>query len=55
MVAAVVAAPIRRECDVVLARPLVVSCSKLFMSFLVRNFLFVYVNSGPSLVGCVCK
>ena len=53
--AAVVAAPIRRECDVVFARPSVVSCSKLFMSFLVRNFLLAYVKSGPSWVGCVRK
>ena len=51
MAAAVDAAPMRRECDVVLAAPLVVETSRLFMSFLVRYFLLWYVNRGPVWVG----
>ena len=39
MAAAVDAAPIRRECDVVLAAPLVVCFSSWLRSFLVRYFL----------------
>ena len=39
MAAAVVAAPILREWDVVLTRPHVVSDNKRLMSFLVRNLL----------------
>ena len=50
--AAVVAAPIRREWDVVLASPSVVSCSSWFMSFRVRYLLFWNVKRGPDLVGC---
>ena len=49
--AAVVAAPIRRDWDVVLASPSVVSCSSWFMSFLVRYLLFWNVKRGPDLVG----
>ena len=37
MAAAVVAAPIRRECEVVFASPFVESERREFMSFLVRN------------------
>lgn len=54
MAAAVVAAPMRRECDVVLASPFVESERREFISFLVRNLLFEKVNSGPVLVGCFC-
>ena len=50
--AAVDAAPIRRECDEVLARPLVVEVRTVFMSVLVRNFLFLNVKRGPDPVGC---
>ena len=39
MAAAVNAAPMRSECDVVLVAPSVVECSSWFMSFLVRYFL----------------
>lgn len=39
MAAAVVAAPIRSECEVVLAKPFVVSVRIWFTSFRVRNFL----------------
>ena len=51
MAAAVDAAPMRRECDVMLAAPLVVDMSSLLMSFRVRYFLLWYVNSGPVWVG----
>ena len=54
MAAAVVAAPMRRECEVVLASPFVDSERREFISFLVRNLLFEKVNSGPVLVGCFC-
>ena len=39
MAAAVVAAPILRECEDVLTMPSVVSRNRRFMSFLVRNLL----------------
>ena len=55
MAAAVVAAPILRECDVVLARPSVRSESREFISFLVRNLLFLKVKRGPSFVGCTAR
>ena len=51
MAAAVVAAPILRECEEVFAKPSVVSRRTWFMSFLVKNFLLWYVKSGPSLDG----
>ena len=50
--AAVDAAPMRRECDEVLARPLVVAVRTEFMSVLVRYFLFLNVKRGPDPVGC---
>ena len=49
--AAVDAAPILSEWDVMLAAPLVVCSSRLFRSFLVRYFLLWYVNNGPEPVG----
>ena len=55
MAAAVVAAPILRECEVVFARPSVRSESREFISFLVRNLLFLKVNKGPLLVGCTAR
>ena len=54
MAAAVVAAPIRRECEVVFAIPFVESERREFMSFLVRNLLLEKVKSGPVLLGCFC-
>ena len=53
--AAVVAAPILREWEVVLARPSVTSESKLFISFRVRNLLFLKVKSGPLFGGLTAK
>ena len=52
MAAAVVAAPIRSECEVVLARPSVVSVRIWLMSFLVRNFWSWYAKRGPDFEGC---
>ena len=52
MAAAVVAAPIRRECEVVFASPFVESERREFMSFLVRNLWLENVNRGPVFVGC---
>ena len=51
MAAAVVAAPILSECDVVLIWPLVVSCRTRFTSRLVKNLLLLKVKSGPFLEG----
>ena len=55
MAAAVVAAPILKECEVVFARPPVRSASKEFKSLLVKNLPFRYVKRGPWLVGCTAR
>ena len=51
MAAAVVAAPILRECDVVMSWPSVVSWRRRFTSRLFRNLLLLKVNSGPAFDG----
>ena len=53
--AAVVAAPILRECEVVLASPWVTSESNLFISFRVRNLLFLKAKRGPLFGGLTAK
>ena len=51
--AAVDAAPILREWDVMLAAPLVVCNNRVLRSFRVRYFLLWYVNNGPEPVGWI--